>query len=165
MKINSTEIIAALAGTYQLINVTSYHKPPSTPPGPSNWGPDPVGLLTYTREGYMSANQAATVPEWRPTNIVWPPKDNDSDADWALIGRHAMSYAGHFSINTSLPATTTHGQLLHGPLVVASMPYFVGQVQVRNYTVKEQDGETYLFVHAGNVSALMSEILWRRVAK
>ncbi len=112
----------------------------------------------------MAANMAATEPEWRPTNINWAPKDNDSDTDWAMVGKHAMSYAGHFSLNTSVPATEVKGQLLHGPIVAASVPTMVGKTQVRNYEVIERQEGVYLKVAVGS-NGLDSEIWWIRVAK
>ena len=131
------------------------------------FGEIPVGLITYTRYGYMSANMAATETEWRTLNTRWPPKANDSDNDFALVARHSMSYAGKFSINESLPFTQYQGQLLHGPMTVASMLYMVGATQRRNYLVREQDGETYLVVSVpiDNDSTARSEIVWRRVMK
>jgi len=133
----------------------------------NTFGEVPVGLITYTRYGYMSANMAATETEWRPLNIGWPPKTNDSDTDWALVARHSMSYAGKFSINESVPSTIYQGQLLHGPMTVASVPDMVGATQRRNYLVWEHDGETYLVVSVpiDDDSTARSEIVWRRVMK
>lgn len=108
---------------------------------------------------------AATEEEWRPHNIAWPPKETDSDADWALVGRHAMSYAGHFRINESVPATKYRGQLLHGPMVVASAPAMVGVTQARNYEVHQQGDATYLMVWMGSTWDNRAEVWWKRVSK
>lgn len=114
----------------------------------------------------MAANIAATEEEVRPVNIRWPPKDTDADADWALVGKHAMSYAGFFSINASVPATTHRGQLLHGPMVAASVPVMVGSTSPRNYVVHEREEATYLLVSvASDDPTFRSEIWWKRVAK
>lgn len=51
------------------------------------YGAAPVGVLTYTTEGYMSANIMATEPEFRPPGLTFPFQDNQSDADWALVGK------------------------------------------------------------------------------
>ena len=124
------------------------------------------GILTYTTHGYMSATMASRDPAVRPQNLRWPPSSsNGSDADWVLIGRNAMSYAGRFHLNEDLPASKTAGQLLHGPIEVSSMPYMVGKTQVRNYTVTQQGGETYLKVWAqGETGDSKAEICWRRIA-
>jgi len=158
-----TEIIASLAGTYTLLNTTAWNLTTGAYL-PSNFGLHPVGLLTYTREGYMSANMAATEPPYRPQTVRWPPRDADSAADWALVGQHAMSYAGRYSLNESVPATAQRGQLLHGPMMVASVPSMVGAVQARNYTVIEREDGVYLKVSPSGVD-VNSEIWWRRVAK
>lgn len=116
----------------------------------------------------MSANIAATEEDWRPPGISWPPRPADADADWLLVGRHAMAYAGPFSINASVPATKTRGQLLHGPIEVASVPSTVGDTQARDYEVREEDGVVYLYVTVSGTAdgvPFRSEIVWRRVAK
>jgi hypothetical protein len=131
---------------------------------PNNWGAAPVGLLTYTRYGFMSANMAATDADWRPPNIAWPPKATDSDVDWSKVGKYAMSYAGYFSVNQSVPATKSMGQLLHGPMVAASVPAMVGATQRRNYVVYEREDGVYLKVSVPSETAI-TEIWWKRVAK
>ncbi|KAK4149776.1 Lipocalin-like domain-containing protein [Chaetomidium leptoderma] len=156
-------IIAALAGTYSLINSTPWRNGTESP---SPWGRNPVGLLTYTRYGYMSANMAATEENVRPLNIRWPPKDTDADEDWVLVGRHAMSYAGVFSINQSVPATKFGGQLVHGPMIAASVPAMVGSTSGRNYAVHEREDATYLLVSIPSDDPnFRSEIWWKRVVK
>jgi len=112
----------------------------------------------------MSANMAATEKEWRPQNITWPPKETDSDEDWAEVGKHAMSYAGYFSLNQSVPATKFKGQLLHGPMVAASVPAMVGATQIRNYVVYEREDGVYLMVSIPSETT-RSEIWWKRIAK
>ena len=114
----------------------------------------------------MAANMAATEEYLRPTNIRWPPKDTDADEDWMLVGRHAMSSAGFFSINSSVPATKYSGQLLHGPLIAASVPVMVGATSKRDYVVHEREEATYLLVSVpSDDPTFRSEIWWKRVAK
>lgn len=55
------------------------------------YGAAPVGVLTYTPEGYMSANIMATEPEFRPAGLTFPFQDNQSDADWALVGKQYVN--------------------------------------------------------------------------
>ena len=128
---------------------------------------------------------AASQPEWRPTNVRWPPKDSDPASSWELIARHSLSYAGPFGLNASVENTKTEGQLLHGPVQVASVPVMMGEVQARNYAVHtvpvvgsggggkgkgkgEEDGEEEVEVYL-NVwlisQGLRSEIWWRRIVK
>lgn len=132
---------------------------------PSSWGEAPAGLLTYTKYGYMSAVMSATVPAWRPTDIRWPPKDTDPASSWELVGRHSLSYAGTFSLNASVANTKTQGQLLHGPIVTASVPVMVNETQARHYHVVERNGgEVFLNVYLES-QGLRSEIWWKRVVK
>jgi len=111
----------------------------------------------------MSATTSlsSTDPAVRPLSLGWPPQANDSDADWALVGKGSFSYAGRFIVTAdSRPA---RGQISHGPMEVASLPSFVGEVEVRNYTV---DGQVLVW-HVevgGNLGVdLRADVYWRRI--
>ena len=110
----------------------------------------------------MSVNMASTQPVWRPAHLHWPPGETDADADWALVGKHAMAYAGTWAINSSFPATETEGHIIHGPFV-ASVPRMAGSVQYREYFMHRRGGEAYLKIRV-QAGDLRSEIWWRRVA-
>ncbi|KAK4441982.1 Lipocalin-like domain-containing protein [Podospora aff. communis PSN243] len=161
--VKPSDIINALAGTYALVNNTVYNLTTNTQI-PSSWGDSPSGLLTYTKYSYMSAVMSATVPAWRPTDIRWPPKDADPARSWELVGRHSLSYAGTFALNTSVANTKTEGQLLHGPIQTASVPVMINETQARYYTVVERGKEVFLNVWLES-QGLRSEIWWRRVMK
>ena len=101
----------------------------------------------------------------RPQHLLWPPSANDSDADWALVGRSVMSYTTRFHINMDLPASQIHGQILHGPIDFASVPSLVGTTLVRNYTMERKGGDDYLLLQAKNAEQTWKhDILWRRIA-
>ncbi|KAL1411717.1 hypothetical protein Q8F55_002683 [Vanrija albida] len=100
-------ILAALAGTYSLLNTTSQHN--GTPIPDRAYGASPVGVLIYTKSGFMSATISATEPELRPANLTFPYTDEQADADWALVGKHSIGYAGHLSVSSAFPATKTRG--------------------------------------------------------
>lgn len=105
---------------------------------------------------------AATEPELRPQNVTWPPKKEDAEELWALVGRHALSYAGTFSVTERSPDETT-GQVIHGPLFVCSVPALMGTTLVRNYTLfRRPDGE-YLRLNSVT-STGSSEIWWKKLA-
>jgi hypothetical protein len=36
------------------------------------YGENPVGIITYSKSGYMSATITATEPEYRPENLRFP---------------------------------------------------------------------------------------------
>ncbi|KAJ4357738.1 uncharacterized protein N0V89_002314 [Didymosphaeria variabile] len=157
--VKTQDIINALAGTYTLVNTSSTLN--NVPVPDAAYGEAPVGILTYSKSGYMSATIVATEPAFRP-NLTFPYQENDSDADWALIGKHSLGYAGPFSVNEALPANKTGGQLFHGPLVVANVPTWVGTQQKRNYTVIKEGRDTLLRIgseRGGGIGVLW----WKRV--
>ncbi|EKD17583.1 uncharacterized protein L3040_006704 [Drepanopeziza brunnea f. sp. 'multigermtubi'] len=162
---DTSRIWQSLAGVYSLVNTSSTEN--DIPIPDAVYGKNPVGLLIYTASGFMSATITATEPELRPDGLTFPYLPNQSDADWALVGRHSIGYAGPLSINTDLPANETHGQLFHGPLTVANVPSMVGIEQRRNYTVFEvvEDGVKVRYVRIGSErgNGFRGELWWRRI--
>lgn len=138
------------------MNANGTYKDPST----FGTGANPAGLLMYTTGGYMSASIMATEPAWRPYNVSWPTREGDSnlDSDWAMIGRHTLSYAGNYSVNAW---NATHGNITHGPLLYAYLPNLVEGRQERNYTIL--DGGNVLYVNAVNKKdGSVGSLYWRR---
>jgi hypothetical protein len=173
------EILKALAGTYRLVNTTRcvYSQYPTStilnviisalngkPIPDEAYGKAPVGLLIYTAEGWMSATITATEPEFRP-NLTFPYQPNDTDADWAAVGRHSIGYAGPLRLSNAIPANETNGQVFHGPLVVANVPTWVGQNQRRNYTVVELGGESYLKIGSERGGGYTGTLWWQKINK
>ncbi|GKT50870.1 LOW QUALITY PROTEIN: uncharacterized protein ColSpa_11051 [Colletotrichum spaethianum] len=78
-----TEILAILAGTYQLLNTSATRD--GVPVKDRTYGSNPVGILSYSKSGYMSATITSTDPEDRPANLTFPSRDGQSDSDWAII--------------------------------------------------------------------------------
>ncbi|EXF77918.1 hypothetical protein CFIO01_04172 [Colletotrichum fioriniae PJ7] len=130
-----TEILAILAGTYQLLNTSATRDGVAVPD--RTYGSNPVGILSYSKSGFMSATITSTDPEDRPANLTFPFEDSQSDADWALVGKHSIGYAGPLRISDAFPANATFGQVIHGPLTVANVPSMAGGSQARNYTLYE----------------------------
>lgn len=126
------------------------------------YGDAPVGILTYSKSGYMSATITATEPGLRP-NLTFPFQVTDSDADWALVGKHSIGYAGPFRVNEALPANKTNGQVFHGPLVVANVPTWVGTEQKRNYTVVKEGKDTFLKIGSERGGGYRGVLWWKRV--
>jgi hypothetical protein len=130
----------------------------------NHWGLNPVGLITYTRYGYMSANLVTTEGANRSLSINWPPRDGDPDADWALAGKGALSYAGLFSVNET--STKDRGVLFHGPMTAASVPAMINATQVRHFEVHDRDDGTYLLLYILNEkSNVRGDIWWKRLVK
>jgi hypothetical protein len=171
------EILKALAGTYSLVNTTRYPTFLSTTPCSTSdihsalngnpipdeaYGAAPVGLLIYTATGWMSATITATEPEFRP-NLTFPYQPNDTDADWAAVGRHSIGYAGPLRLSDAIPANETNGQVFHGPLTVANVPTWVGANQRRNYTIVEEGGEKYLKIGSERGGGYTGTLWWKKV--
>ncbi|KAF2441568.1 hypothetical protein P171DRAFT_340237, partial [Karstenula rhodostoma CBS 690.94] len=158
--VKSQDIINALAGTYTLVNTSSTLN--NVPVPDATYGEAPVGILTYSKSGYVSATISATEPAFRP-NVAFPYQDSDLDSDWALVGKHTIGYAGPFRVNEALPANKTHGQVFHGPLVVANVPTLMGKEQKRNYTVVRKGGETLLRIGSDRGGGYKGVLWWKKV--
>lgn len=126
------------------------------------YGAAPVGLLIYTASGWMSATITATEPEFRP-NLTFPYQPNDTDADWAAVGRHSIGYAGPLRLSDAIPANETNGQVFHGPLTVANVPTWVGANHRRNYTIVEEGGEKYLKIGSERGGGYTGTLWWKKV--
>lgn len=110
----------------------------------------------------MSATITSTDPEDRPGNLTFPYQDSQSDADWALVGKHSIGYAGPLQISDAFPANATFGQVIHGPLTVANVPSMAGAKHARNYTLFE-DGK-YLRISSQRDGSNHGELWWERLA-
>lgn len=159
-----TDIRKSLAGSYSLVNTSSTLN--NVPIPDATYGENPVGMLLYTATGFMSATITATEKAFRPA-VQFPFQPNETDAEWALVGKHSIGYSGPFRINTDLPASKTEGQVFHGPLTVANVPTMVGQLHKRNYTVveREEDGKsiTYLKIGSERGGGYRGVLWWRRL--
>ncbi|KAK3356720.1 Lipocalin-like domain-containing protein [Lasiosphaeria hispida] len=153
------DLLAKLAGSYILVNTTAWNNGTELP---NSLGNNYTGILTYTRTGWMSANLASTDAEFSPQNITWPPRENNSDTDWLLAAKHALSYAGQLSVSDAYPATEEEGQLIHGPLTVSSLPSWRGTLQLRNYTVYKRDDGVFLKIWAYR-GDFKTHIWWKRL--
>lgn len=100
----------------------------------------------------------STTPSHRPENLIYPPQADDTDVDWAKVGRHTLTYAGPFSVQIK---DETHGLLHHGPLVYAGIPSWVGSDQKRNYTLFERNNILRLQAY-NEKSGSTGNLFWRR---
>lgn len=120
----------------------------------------------YSASGWMSATITAT-ESWLRPNLTFPFQANDTDADWALVGKHSIGYAGPLRLSTDIPANKTNGQVFHGPLTVANVPTWVGANQRRNYTVihvKEEGKKVrYLKIGSERGGGYRGLLWWKRV--
>lgn len=91
----------------------------------------------------MSANFMSSIAENRPANIDTQTLDEGTDAEWALIGKHTLAYAGPWYVSETTDEVEV-GQITHGPTEVAWVPTWVGKELQKNYTLLE-DGKTMVF--------------------
>ncbi|KAF2846947.1 hypothetical protein T440DRAFT_218470 [Plenodomus tracheiphilus IPT5] len=163
---SDVQILAAIAGTYTLLNTSSTLN--NVPVPDRAYGENPVRILIYTATGFVSATITATEPSLRPQNLTFPFRPNDTDADWALVGKHSIGYAGPVRINPALPANETQGQIFHGPLIVANVPSLAGERQTRNYSIVDQWEEgkwvRYLKIGSERGNGNRGVLWWKRVA-
>ena len=129
------------------------------------WGNSMTGILQYSASGQMAAVLTSTDPELRPRNLSVPfPADEPNSPEWALVGKHALGYAGPFTVAEG--STKTSGTLLHGPLTVANVPSMEGIMVTRNYTMfwnsKADGGADLMRLVLG--TSLQHIIWWRRNA-
>lgn len=69
-----------------------------------------------------------------------------------------MGYAGPVSVSDLIPATNITGQLIHGPLEIATPPSWIGTSQLRNYTVYDQDDGVFLKIESPRPTGIA--VLW-----
>ncbi|KAI2466049.1 hypothetical protein F4781DRAFT_368828 [Annulohypoxylon bovei var. microspora] len=139
---NPKDVIKALTGSWLYLNVTTYYDngtiAHSEEPA---LGRFPVGMLTYNPT-WMSATFMSSRPDDRPPEI-----DTDTlagpDAEWALIGKHTMAYAGPWYVSETTEDKEV-GQITHGPTKIAWLPTWVGKVLVKNYNLYD-DANTLRF--------------------
>lgn len=96
-------------------------------------------------------------------DLTYPSKPNQSDAEWALVGKHTLAYAGGLSVKEG--STCENGTLYHGPLTVANVPSWVGTSQERNYTVfRADEGAVVLHIYTRDeVNKVMGNLFWERL--
>jgi hypothetical protein len=92
--------------------------------------------------------------------------DEPTDADYGLMGRHTLAYAGELHLQWE-NSTTTAGRLTHGPLVMASRWKWLGTNQTRNYVVTKKANETggkdvLRLWTRDEVGGLIGNIYWMR---
>ncbi|KAF2791674.1 hypothetical protein K505DRAFT_363592 [Melanomma pulvis-pyrius CBS 109.77] len=131
--ISTPGVLAALVGTWQIFNSTTNNVNGTANPGD---GFTQAGILNYGANGFMSANLQSTNPAKRPRGLTWPSKDNQTDADWAPVGKYSITYSGPYHIADL--RSETEGQVKHGPMIVAGIESWMGTTVTRNFTLLEE---------------------------
>lgn len=158
----STLTLALFVGAFNLLNITRTQN--GTVISDSTYGENPAGVIMYTPTGFMSAVLTTTDPSLRPLDLTLPAQDNQTDTEWAEVGRHTLAYSGpfHFNQNVTSNKDIRHGQIIHGPLITSTLPRFVGSLQRRNFTFTEDAMYLNLIGDLGN--GVVDNLWWERLS-
>ncbi|KAF2719214.1 hypothetical protein K431DRAFT_296236 [Polychaeton citri CBS 116435] len=158
----STRAISLFAGAWSLVNNTRTFNGAASID--ATYGDKPAGIIYYMPSGFMSAILTTTNPAERPENLTLPYQPNQSDAEWAQIGRHTLAYAGPFDVNTSSIEEFSGemtGELTHGPLNTATLPAFVGSYQLRQFHFSQN--YTLLSLTGDLGGGIVDHLIWQRL--
>lgn len=101
-----------------------------------------------------------------PTNCLpayFPLPKQNNPLTCHAFSSSLLCYAGPLSVSDTIPANTTSGQVIHGPLDVATIPAWVGTSQARNYTVFEDpNGDTLLRITSPRPTGT-ANLWWRKL--
>lgn len=116
------------------------------------------------RPGQPSASSTCyTTPSFPYLSFHIHLLQNHSANSSRLNSSSLLCYAGPLSVSDTIPANTTSGQVIHGPLDVATIPAWVGTSQARNYTVFEDpNGETLLRITSPRPTGT-ANLWWRKL--
>lgn len=116
----------------------------------------------YTPSGYLSVILTAndkTEPDKRPKELTLPAKSTDSDAQWALVAKYSLAFAGPFQIEDEGCCDNINpcGVLIAGPFTTATLPSYIGLSLSNNYTFYENGQVLHLL---GGVGGGYVQDLW-----
>lgn len=115
----------------------------------------------YTSSGFMSAVLTATAADLRPEDLTMPAEANQTDAEWALVGKHNLAYSGQFYFNRTLEHNDTNGQVIHGPLISSTLPSFVGSLQHRDFSFSPDFQTLHLVGKLGG--GVVDSLFWQKL--
>lgn len=128
------------------------------------YGEHPAGVISYTPSGFMSAVLTASDPELRPQELTLPAREDQTAEHWAEVGKHTLGYAGPFYFNNSETSEDgMKGEVVHGPLLTATLPSWVGSLQRRKFVFSEDSKYLTLIGHLGN--GVVDNLTWERLEK
>ncbi|KAE8444331.1 hypothetical protein EG329_000641 [Mollisiaceae sp. DMI_Dod_QoI] len=124
-----------IIGTWQLVTYKYFHDEAATQPLTEPLGPNPLGRLTFSSDGYMNAF-ISDPKRARPLDTPWL---SASDKDVANIARAISAYCGQYLV------LLKEGQARLCTDVEASLdPSWIGTVQERKVEFGELEGKRTL---------------------
>ncbi|KAJ9661425.1 hypothetical protein H2198_001993 [Neophaeococcomyces mojaviensis] len=157
----TTHTLNLFVGAFTLLNITRTQN--GNPIADVTYGEVPAGTIMYTPTGYMSAVLTATDPSLRPLDLTLPAQSNQTDAEWAKVGEHTLGYSGPFYFNDTVSTDDFHGQIIHGPLIAATLPSFVGSLQHRDFVFTENGNYLNLIGNLGD--GVVDSLWWKRLVR
>ena len=138
-----------IVGTWKLVSMT--YRDESTGMETDLWGKDPIGFLSYTHGGRMSAVIAA-----HNRKIAAQTVSEASIEEQAMLFRNSFGYAGSY--------TLTKDRVVHH-VEVATDPTWIGQDQVR---FSRFDGNRLIITGepirtAGDPTPRVLQLIWERI--
>lgn len=159
MKMAAHNSFKLFIGAFNLLNITRTQNDAII--ADITYGEHPAGVISYTPTGYMSAVLTATDPELRPQELTLPAQTNQSVTEWAEVGEHTLAYSGPFRFSRIDSNDGKKGEVIHGPLLTATLPRFVGSLQKRQFEFSEDNKFLTLIGNLGN--GVVDTLVWQRL--
>ena len=133
-----------LFGVWKLIQVNVTAGSPG-----SDYGPDPIGRIIFTPDGYLNA--MTTDLNLVTSNLNGTAWSNATDAEVSKVALLMLTYEGPFTLQTLGNDTRVHTKI-----EISLTPTLVGTEQVRDATLEEKDGKSILTLIPVVVGEIMS---------
>lgn len=159
MKMAGSETFKLFIGAFNLLSITRTQN--GAVIADITYGEHPAGVISYTPTGYMAAVLTATDPELRPQELTLPAQSNQSVTDWAEVGEHTLAYSGPFHFSKINSFDSRKGEVIHGPLLTATLPRFVGSLQTRQFEFSEDNKFLTLIGNLGE--GVVDTLVWQRL--
>lgn len=155
----STETARLFLGAFQLLSIIRTRDGSTI--ADITYGEHPAGVISYTSSGFMSAILTASDTELRPSELTLPSQETQSIDHWAEVGKHSLGYAGPFHISDRGDSGALKGEVVHGPLLTATLPSWVGTKQKRKFEFSPDGRHLTLVGDLGN--GVVDTLQWQRL--
>ena len=113
----------------------------------SDYGPNPIGRIIFTPDGYLNAMITdLNLVNADLNDTAW---SDATDAEVAKVALFMVTYEGPFTLQTVGNDTSVHKNI-----EISLTPTLVGTEQVRDATLEEKDGKSILTLIPVVVSSL-----------
>jgi hypothetical protein len=139
----------ALVGAWELVSYTEQNHPD----GPVTYphGPDALGLIMYTPDGYMSAQ---IMTRGRPA-YDRPVPDGGTVGQSAAAAKGYLAYSGTYTVDEST------GDIRH-EVLVSLLPNWLGHTQLRHSQLNDDQLTLSAEAVLTSGTTVLSTLLWMR---